>query len=802
MLRRKPTLSLTSRLFRLLNVNTALYASYLRSFSSLGQVENQQNKDDIESWVKNSLHEPMPPQHFNGPIKTTTSHQTTVPKLFIVSGSQMTFMSEKEYLSCWHSRFFRGDLDVVKSVIAMVHVSQKLFSMRQLMNLINSLKEMKRNYEIHEIYCTYQDYIALLNEYDHNDILYHEFLETILLAEEFLKNYQVCEKLFSEYIKYPNVRQRILCIGLKSFIENNNLQLAKEFFLQAMNNPETFPITAVEFHYFLHTIKKYNDFDSMKYFFNIWLTKKCDGKESSRIYYPNYKTLSIFHETYMSFNDEAGLKEFLSNDIVKKTGYESDLLFRLNDFCQNLHKNPLTTSATQADIVEKIDYFLLLLKDKTPERRQFFLSLLKAFVSIDDFKNLKYTMNRIQDDKDIHLSGKFHLVIARYFVNHGLLKHLVGYYSDIVRKQSMGRIRLRIGHIQQLWDCALQNYPILTKEITNEMKITLNKDEYIREFPHIKQLIKETSQVSRRKVMGGDEFLKSELSRLDLERLHTFEQRIATGYFDTAEPSILENMRQGIKPQFNFYLCALRKCLNSSLPTAAKMLDDLFLKSYHKVPLKVSILWLRYDILSKYKSSASKPEPLGLSTYQLIEFQINEFVRSNEESLSFQNCLQLSQLSIYVRAYQPALALLEQARIRIEEQNKHQWLMYYMTALKASARVYNPVKFLSLLKEWNSNPNAKWVTRGCIRQVKAFTKLYHKKRESVVNYDEEVIQSISQEVDCLVERYISFKFEGLNDVNEMCSFLKRWLNQEMKEISKHEKKRRKTKASTNDEPIT
>lgn len=807
MLRRKPALYLTSRIFRLLDVNSALYVSYLRGFSSLGPVENQQNKDDIESWVKSSLLEPMPAQHFSSPMKTTTGYQSPVPRMYIVNGNPMTFMSEKEYLSCWHSRFSRGDLDVVKSVIAMVHVSQKLFTMRQLMKLIESMKAARRSYEIHEIYCTYQDYITLLNEYDPNARLYHQFLETIILAEDFLKNYQVCEKLFSEYIKFPNVKPRILSIGLRSFIENNNLQLAKEFFFQALNNPETFPITAVEFDFFLRTIKRFNDFDSMKYFFNLWLTKKCDDGESSKRYYPTYRTLSIFHETYMLFNDEAGLKDFLSNEIVKRTGYESDLLFRLNEFCQNLHKKSITTSSTQSDIVEKIDYFLSLLKDKTSERRQFFLSLLKAFVSIDDFKNLKYTMKRIQDDKDIHLSGAFHLVIARYFVNHGLLRHLIDYYSDIVRKQSTGRIRLRIGHIQQLWDCALQNYPILTKEITNEMKITLNRDEYIREFPHIKQLIKQTSQVTRRKVMGGEEFLRSELSQLDLERLHAFEQRIATGYFAKAEPSILENMRQGIKPQFNFYLCALRKCLDSSLPSVAKMLDDLFLKSYYKVPLKVSILWLRYDIQSKYKLGASKSGPLALSKSQLIEFQINEFVRSNEESLSFQNLLQLSQLCIYVRAYKPASTLLEQARIRIDEQDKQQWLMYYMTALKAYARLYDPVKFLNLLKEWNANPNAKCVSRGCIRQVKVFTKLYHKKRDFVVNYDEEVMQSISTEIEYLVERYTSSKFEGLNDMNKMCSFLKSWLNQEMKEISKYERKRRKSvastlkcKSSTNDEP--
>ena len=117
--------------------------------------------------------------------------------------------------------------------------------------------------------------------------------------------------------------------------------------------------------------------------------------------------------------------------------------------------------------------------------------------------------------------------------------------------------------------------------------------------------------------------------------------------------------------------------------------------------------------------------------------------------------------------------------------------MYYMTALKLSTRLYKSQDFLRTLKDWKQNTNASLISHGCIRQIKAFTKLFVKRRNQNFDYDYEVAQEISKEIELAVEKYVGLKFEGLNESRKLCKLLTRWLNQEMKELARDERKRRK-----------
>lgn len=698
--------------------------------------------------------------------------------------------SDQEYRIRWRDDFKRADLSAVQQVLERAKQGI-LYSIPQLVDLIQSLSLVRRNYEIHEIYNAYREYLPLLSGRTDYSSANQKFLEVVLRVEESLSNYHLCENLFSDYIKFPNPDPRIISIGLRTFLRNDNLQLAKQFFIQILDNPETFPITLVQLKQFIRELGSFNDLETVKYIFKLWLSKKCDESASSLEYYPDFETISMLHRLYLRVNDITGLGEFLALEAVKNTGYPTDVMLKVNEFCHQLRLKGENRQVSESfDVVDKINYFLAALQHRNLDRKQFYSLILDSLVMRKDFNSIRHVVERIRDDKEIQLDGSFHLIIAKFFVRQGLLNHLLQYYTDVVRNRAAGRIRLRVAHIQQLWLCALQSYPFLTREITNELRVILEDERYLREFGDLRNVLRQTSQVRRTRIMGGYEYQKSALSEIDFRRLREFEDALAQGDVAGATQTVLESLKQGTKPQFDFYFCAIRICLNSSLPSLAKLLNDIVSKSY-KVPLKLNILWLRYDVLQQYQSTVSKSEMLSFSKVPLIESQLKDFQRSNQDSLNFQNYLQLSQISIFIRDYREASSLVEKASKRINEQDKQQWLMYYMTALKLSTRLYNARDFLRLLQEWNRNSNARLISRGCIRQLKAYTKLFSKRQAQLLDYDDELAGEISKEVELAVEKYVGLKFEGLNESRKLCRLLAKWLNQEMKEISKRERKKRK-----------
>ncbi|CCE90217.1 Pet111p TDEL_0B00880 [Torulaspora delbrueckii] len=782
MLRRKPLLCRTSRILQLFHVKSISRDTH-RTYSWLRPVTSHQDKDEIKDWVKGSLHEPLPAQHFPERLDPTGSAHAVTKG----SSRSITIISEEEYCLLWRNSFRTADLTAVEQVLERAKCGV-LFNIAQIAVLIRALSIVRRNYEIHEIYCAYKEYLPLIDAQATHSSAHQEFLETILRVEQSLGNYHLCETLFSDYIKCPNLDPQIILIGLRTFLRNDNLQLAKQFFIQVLDNPETFPITKVELKSFLTDLSGFNDLETAQFVFKLWLSKKCDGCTISLDYYPDGDTISILHRLYLQANDPDGLKEFLSLEAVKKSGYPSDVMFEVNELCHQLRLDKEMLDESQ--VAEKVDYFLTLLQHRKSDRRQFYSSLLDSLVKGKNFSSIRHVVSKVRGDTQIRLDGSFHLIIARFFVKQGLLNHLLQYYSDVVRNQTAGRIRLKVENIEQLWLCALQTYPFLTREITNELKVILDNKIYLRRFTDLRKIIRQTSQVRRRRLMGGDEYIKSALSLTDFRRLQKFEYAVSKNDVAGAITAIMESLKQGTKPQFDFYFCAIRISLTASLPSLAKSLNDILLKSY-RAPLKLNILWLRYDALLQYQQTVSKSEMLSFGKVPLIEAQLKEFHRSHQESLNFQNYLQLSQISIFIRDYHQASLLLNRALGLIDKQDRQQWLMYYMTALKLSTRLYKSQDFLRTLKDWNQNTNASLISHGCIRQIKAFTKLFVKRRNQNFDYDYEVAQEISKEIELAVEKYVGLKFEGLNESRKLCKLLTRWLNQEMKELARDERKRRK-----------
>ncbi|QLL34715.1 hypothetical protein HG536_0H00900 [Torulaspora globosa] len=787
MLRRKPFLCPTVRIFHLFEAGWTVSQTH-RYFTCLRSAERE-SEDDIADWVKGSLYEPIPSQHFQVP---GSNHGGFASKIL---HPPLKVVSEESYLKEWHARFVEADLRTVSLVLEGIRNKTMLFSLPHLMTLLRSLHSIRRYYEIHEIYCVLEDCASFIKDEDTYPNIRQEFLKIVLNAEDILGNYKLCESVFSEYIKLPTLERYSISIGLKSFLRNDNLQLAKQFFIQILENPETFPITKTEFKMFCRELSNLQDLDSMMFIFKLWVKKRCMRDGSITCCDLDYETLSLFHRLFIQSGDRKGLEEFLEHEVVKKTGYQADVVFQITEFCQSLHQIKRESSSVEDATTKKIDKFLTILEGRPIDRRHFCLSVLDALVMGDDFSSIRHVIEKVQQDKEIHLDGSFHLTIAKFFVRHGMLNQMVQYYSDIVLNRAAGRIRLKISHVEQLWDCALQAYPTLTREITNELKVILTKKQYIRAFPQLHQVLKQTSKVRKRKVMGGEEHFKSGLPQVDYERLRRFESFIASHDIASATDTALESLKRGTKPHFDFYLCAIRECLSSSLPNLAKTLSDMLSKRY-KVPLKLNILWLRYDIASKYQSTISQSEMLSFRKVPLLEAQLAEFVRLHRESLNFQNYLQLSQISILIRDYNHADILISEAANLIDKRSRQQWLMYYMTALKIAARLYRADDFLALLRAWNQNGDAKLVTRGCIRQVKAYRKLFEKRADRLAAVHNASLADISKEIELLVEKHVFFKFEGLNESRKLYTLLQRWLSQEIKELLRIERKRRKTLTST------
>ncbi|CAR29635.1 hypothetical protein ZYGR_0AD03190 [Zygosaccharomyces rouxii] len=775
MLRRFSVIYSAARILRTLELQSSLFVPYSRGFSCLRPTDSQQSKDDIANWMKSSLNDPIPTHQVSSAVETQDStsskHLSHHPFVFIVS--------QEDYRRDWFYRFNSGDLRVVENVLTLANEKSTVFTLAQIETLLRRLKYLRRNFEAHEIFCAYQGYLRHLRKNDMDQEAYCNFLEIVLRVEDSLGNYEICEELFSEYIKFPNLNAKIITIGFRSFIENNNLQLAKEFYIQALNNPDTFPLSEKELILFLNDLDVHGDYKSVQAFFNLWLKKKSNDASG---YLPSRELLCVVHGMYRKNRNEELLVDFLSHEAVQKAGYPSDIFFELNEFYYNLHCRDIWS---QSKLESKINYFIVELRYWKEKREEFYLFLLNFFVLSKDFGNIKFVLSLIQKDHIIRLKPKFHLAIARYFVNEGMLQDLMGYYSDVLKRRGADSVHLRISIIAQLYRCALFAHPTLSKEIANEFTVLLNRDEYVRQFPRLREFLKRLSRIrpkGRKTVAQYTGVL--ELSPVDYERLEIFENRVNHGDLVGAKSFILENLRRGIQPSFNLHYCILQKILKLQLPTLAKTLDELFLSVYQRNPMKLKILWLRYGIMNEYNAFQTSSESISLAKYKVLSSKLLDFERHHQSVLDFVNYMQLTQICLQIREYELAVGLLQRGATLINEKDKRHWQIYYMTALKLSARVYDMEAFSKLLQEWNENSSASWIAHSSLRQIKSYIKLFAKRSNRIPNYDENTMQEIVDACESLVHKYANLKFEGLDAMHDLMNFLKGWLDIEMQSQQK------------------
>lgn len=775
MLRRFSVIYSAARILRALELHSSIFVPYSRRFSCLRPRNSQQSKDDITNWVKSSFNDPIS-------IQQTTSVENVQESALsrpLYHHSVVRIVPKEDYSRDWFYRFNSGDLDVVKEVLELATEKMTIFNFPQIVTLLRRLKYLRRNFEAHEIFCVYQSYLRHLCENDIDQAAYCDFLEIVLSVEDSLGNYKICEELFSEYIKFPNLSAKSITIGFRSFIENNNLQLAKEFYIQALKSPDTFPLSEKELISFLNDLGEHRDYKSVQTFFNLWLKKKSNDITG---YIPSRALLCLVHGMYRKNHNEGFLADFLSHEVVQKADYSHDVLFELNEFYYTLHCRHCWS---QSKLESKISYFTVELRYCKEKREEFYLFLLNFFVLTKDFTNIKFVLSLIQKDSVVKLRPKFHLAIARYFVNEGMLRDLMGYYSDVIKRRGADNLHLRISIIAQLYRCALLAYPILANDFSNEFMLLLNRDEYVRQFPRLKEFLNRLSRVQPRGIKTAARYTGVlELSPVDYERLEIFENCVNQGDLMGAKSFILEDLRRGIQPSFKLHYCVLQKFLKLQLPSLAKTLDELFLSMYQRNPIKLKILWLRYGIINEYEALRKSMEWIPLSKYRVLSSKLLDFERHHQAVLDFVNYMQLTQICLQIREYELAVGLLQRGVVLINKNDKRHWQIYYMTALKLSARAYDVESFLKLLQEWNENSKASLISHNSLRQIKSYVKLFAKRTNRIPNYDENIGKEMFGACECLVHKYVNLKFEGLDAMHDLMNFLKNWLDLEMQSQKK------------------
>ncbi|SCV01772.1 LANO_0F13454g1_1 [Lachancea nothofagi CBS 11611] len=638
---------------------------------------------------------------------------------------------------------------------------------------LSVLEQCQRYYEIHNSYLAYRhDLSSLRKGCSPED--YAQFVKIVLKAEFSLRNFVLSEALFSEYIKFPNIEAGIIDIGLVTLVKNRNFALVKEFYVQVLKNPETFPISPLTLHAFAFEVFKTSDLIFMKQIMHSWLDATSD-----MIQPPLNETFSLLHRLLLKFEDSEGLSSFFSHSKVQMASYEGSEEY---DLCIFRHDMATYKFTSVNEIADRMNH--LFLKIKEARRIDFYTEVLNFGVSTNDFSLVKFAITRAQQDDTVELTNDFHKHVCHYFVKQGSLTTLVHYLRDVVRVAP----NCHLGHVyvEQLWCCALENYPILSREITNDIRLILNREDYLREYNWLSYIISKKFNKRSGKVSGSRSTAEKYLtlsSHFSSDSTRAIHECITKGDMITSRAIMLNELQHGIRPSFAV-LYSLLKLFIRDCVDSARLVDQIMRETYRNIPLKTDILWLKHNTLEVARSinRNSLSVAAKIEAAQVAATKIKDFEKERRAHLNFQNYMQLSSIFLILQNAKLAAQLLERGRKRMDSSNRRDWYIYYSNALKIYTRARDPVKFLSLLKEWNSNTDAWLVTNDTLRSCKGFVKYFekHPPRTDQIIPERDIISEINMEIDTLLARYVNFKFQGLNDMRMVTEFLQNWIDQDLR----------------------
>ncbi|SCU89120.1 LAME_0E02278g1_1 [Lachancea meyersii CBS 8951] len=646
-------------------------------------------------------------------------------------------------------------------------------SLPRLVKDLSELESLERYHDIHQLFKTHKSILPTLKK-DFSIDLYSAFLRIVLKAEFALRNYVVCESLFSEYIKIPNIEPGIVDIGLVTFLKNRNLPLAKEFYVQILKDPDTFPLSPRTLHVFALEVFKVSDLALMKQVIFSWL----DSPQLSSLT-PLSETFSLFHQLLFKYDDIDGISRFLTHPRVLASGYETSDDFALCSFHQSLLIGELGS-------VEEIDEYLQKVFETTQNSRRlnFYMEVIEFGISKNKFSLVRFATAKAQNDASVELTDEFHIRVCRYFVKNGLLNALVQYLTRIVIKSS--GCHINHVYVEQLWCCAVKKYPILFKEFTNDFCLLLDQEKANISQSEWGHLVSDKIRISSFKVENSKRASNKYAalsSHFSPECAKAIQEAFVSGDATSARTKMLSELQHGIKPSFAVLYLLLKFFMEESLE-AARIVDQIMRETYPKIPIKVDILWLKYNAIrsANFMDRNSVVPAVELEASQIEITKVKDFERERRMHLNFQNYMQLSSISLVLRDAKTAVHMLERGKKRMDPSNERDWYIYYSSALKVHTRARDPVKFLLLLREWNNNDSAQLITRDSLRSCKGFVKYFAKHawpyEQTITRRD--IMAQIDRELDALLARYVNYKFQGLNDMRMVSHFLRDWISTDLR----------------------
>lgn len=761
---------------------------------------NEKN-EELAKWIRNSsIETPVTslgndtdrfPKTYPENIYTNTLNLTSNGAGYI---GGVPAVDDDTFNIIWKNKFITGDPHTVDIVLKRIKNRRTIFNINQLIVLLKALQYLKREAEIHKIYCGYSKYLRyfLMDNLTYSQNSEKEvLLELFMESENELKNFANCESLFSHYIKYSRIKSHITLIGLKSFVENNNLQLAKEFFIQIMTNQETFPLTKCDFYAFLLYLDKSMNYKSMDYFYQLWTYYEHD---TSNFDDSKFSITSLMHRIYLLSGNETKILQFIDSPPVKEIGYSNSLRYELTKFYFDLFQsskikgNKLTTIEITEEIRKKIRNFHIQLSDNVDERRLFYLTLVKAFKKLNNMKEMKTVVNMVDQDSDITLDNEFHELIVEYFVKNSEMRNCLDYYKELIKiKAPINEKKMFFS----IFRCFESEYPNMVNEYKNEMKLIFTKkSDFDLYFPWIQNCNRYWTK-------------KNGLGFLDYRTFMRFQKSLKKNYIIEAREVLISRYRDGIVPKFQMFYLMLNLCLRDGFINLAATIDNIIKETYNNdinMSAKVQLLWLKHSLKISDINQASKRE-------RILKFEKHY----ESKFLSFQNLVQLSDIFNGIYDFENSHRTLLQAFQKIEENDKTQWIMYYTTLLKIYGRQLEIDKFVETLREWNSNSKASLIKVDTLKTLRGFTKYFIAglQTEEGINeiyksqgdaYIKERMMDIDKELQILGDRYGSNKIKGLIETHNISQFLQKSMLDKYKSLQETYEIRRKELIAKTNEP--
>ena len=265
---------------------------------------NDDKNDALKNWTKNGL--------YDLGSESVSKHNNTSASSSAAPVSELGNDRDdnKNYMRRWPAK--SGQISIcTANQSGSVTRGESTRNVPVPQSIMLALRESRNSYDIDRAFraCQY-DFETFKSQ--SSSEAYSRLVQSLFIAEFRLRNFTICEGLFSECIKYSAMNSEVVEMGLVTFVKNKNLTLAKEFYAQALKDLETFPMTPHTLHAFTFEIFKSSDLPMMKRVIHLWLEELPNTEMI-----PLSRTFSLFHRLLLKNEDHEGLLKFLAHPTVQ-----------------------------------------------------------------------------------------------------------------------------------------------------------------------------------------------------------------------------------------------------------------------------------------------------------------------------------------------------------------------------------------------------------------------------------------------------------------------------------------------------